>query len=132
MVKLIHAATLERTSEYLFLRQKEPKLYAWYVDDGKGNEAETSVSADTVAEAIRLAVRHWRHDGFKALGCGYCFMLPERDEHGMNALFYQMSLSLQTLNGVYFEDDYGYYCSVKQIPSASRELWSKLKAAKRL
>jgi hypothetical protein len=134
MPRLIHIARIypREGGGTLYLRQKEPNLFLWYQEDAQGNERETSVAAPTIEEALRLGARQWREDYFQTLGCGYRFTLPERDEHGMNALFCQMSAALQTMNGVYFDEDLGHHCSVKQIPSAAYELWIKLKNANRL
>jgi len=134
MGKLIHIAKIYtgRGRGTLYLRQNEAGKYRWYQVDPQGNERETDVESFNIEEAMRLGSRAWKEDNFQTLGCGYRFTLPERDEHGMNALFYQMAAALQTSNGVYFDEDLGHHCSVKQIPSEAYDLWSKLKSANRL
>lgn len=119
-MKLVHIA---KTDEgLLFLREEAPNNYAWFSKDEK-----TPVEAPTIPEAIRLAYKYYALDHFQPLLCGYKFTLPERDEHGNNALFQDMVQSLNSMNGIYFDDKLGYNCIVHQIPLASRELYEKLK-----
>ena len=106
---LISIATIDEG--YLYLRKIEPKVFKWFQE-----EKDTGVQADRVTEAIRLAESQWKSKGFKLLNCGYVYTLPERDEHGNNALFSQMAKSLDSGNGVYFDEDLGHNCIVHQIP----------------
>ena len=100
----------------LYLRKVEPKLFKWFQD-----ETDTGIQSDRVIEAIRLASEKWK--SFKLLNCGYIYTLPERDEHGNNALFSQMAKSLDSPNGIYFDEDLGHNCIVHQIPLESARLY---------
>lgn len=98
--------------------------FAWFLD-----EAPTGVEAPHVEEAIRLAVKKWK---LNLVNCGFRYMLPERDEHGINALFHQMGASYESMNGVYFEEELGYNCIVQNASDEARQLWRELKAAGKL
>ncbi len=124
--KLIHIGRIQK--RYLFLRQTGKFQYAWFEADGK----EAGVEAAHVEEALRLAVRQWKGMGFHFIHCGFRYMLPERDEHGINALFHQMGASYESMNGVYFEEELGYNCIVQNASDDARRLWSELKASGKL
>lgn len=98
-----------RGRDLFFLRKQEPKCFTWY-----SNESPTEVGAESLEEAIRLAYQTWK--GFTPLPCGHVFTLPERDEHGNDALFYQMAKSLASPSGIYFDEELGHNCIVKEIP----------------
>lgn len=134
MPKLMHIATIstERGRTELFLRQVDPKIYRWYRLDRTGNEIETAVASDTIEDSIRQAGVHWKLEHFSPMLCGYRFTLPERDEHGNNALFYQMASALQTMNGIYFDEELGHFCVIKQIPLVAKEYWKQLNLEKKL
>lgn len=134
MPKLMHIGKIstERGTTFLHLRQLDPKIYRWFRVDPTGNEIETEVVSDTIEESIRQASRFWHKDHYSSVGCGYRFTLPERDEHGNNALFYQMSSALQTINGIYFDEELGHFCQVRQIPLVAKELWKRLNKENRL
>lgn len=125
LTNLILVARQMGAKSLLLLRKIEPKLFRWSVYDGE-KETETDVHAEEAAEAIRLGVAYWR--GFTPLPCGYVFTLPERDEHGNNALFSQMVKSLESPSGIYFDEDLGHNCIVKEIPSETRRLYQTLKS----
>jgi hypothetical protein len=134
MPNLIHVACFDGESgkqEWLFMRRLEPKKYAWFWEKESG-EAPTGIEASDTEEALRLARREWKEKAFTPLACGYRFTLPERDEHGNNALFYQMVKSLASPSGVYFDDEYGYNAIVHQIPLKAKEVYEKLKQENRL
>lgn len=133
--KLIHIGKFLVPDEgyrYLFLRKKDDLHYVWHEEDASGKETETSVSALHVEEAIRLANREWKKYYFQTVNCGFRYTLPERDEHGINALFHQMAASYSTANGVYFDDDVGHNCFVQAASTESRGLWQKLKSQNRI
>lgn len=119
---LISIATID-ADQRLYLRKVEPKLFKWYQE-----ETDTGIQSDRVIEAIRLAENEWKSKGFKQLNCGYVYTLPERDEHGNNALFSQMAKSLDSGNGIYFDEDLGHNCTVQQIPLESARLYRSLKS----
>ena len=118
--KIIHAGCFE-DGTYVLLRQEAPDSFKWWTLD----ETDTGVSASTVEEAIRLANKAWK--GFRTVICGFRYTLPERDEHGMNALFHQMVASYSTPNGVYLDEDLGHMCHVQFASQEALNLWKKLK-----
>ena len=119
--KLIHIAVIQ-PHRYLYLRQKDPHTFVWY--DG---EKETTVSGITIAEAIQKARKWWKEDSFRTLNCGFRYTLPERDEHGCNALFYQMAASYSAPNGIYFDEDLGHNCIVNAASQEALGLWREMK-----
>lgn len=131
MSELIHIAEIQ-PFKYLFLRKEGEKHYAWFAETIDGKEEATEVNAPNIEEAIRLAKKFWQSSYFKLIPCGFRFTLPERDEHGGNALFYQAIRSLNSMTGVYFDEELGHNCVVHQIPSRIRELYASLKAQNKL
>lgn len=125
-LKLIHVASIIQRAQglcYLFLRKKEDYHYCWYMQSNHSDfEDETTVTASTIEEALRLAKRTWKENFFRTLNCGFRYTLPERDEHGMNALYYQMVASYNSMNGVYFDDELGHNCYVQNASIEARNL----------
>ena len=127
--KLIHVATIflyKKGSCMLYLRQKGPLHFAWFIEIN-GREEETDEVASTIEEALRLGRQRWKNDYFCTLNCGFRYTLPERDEHGINALFHQMVSSYSASNGVYFDDELGHNCFVQAASLQALDLWSKLR-----
>lgn len=108
----------------LFLREVSQQHYVWFKAE-KGSEEKTPVNATTIEEAIRLAAFFWKDNSFKTLGCGFRYTLPERDEHGTNALFYQMASSYASMNGIYFDEELGNNCIVHNASLEAREFLKK-------
>lgn len=131
---LIHVGYTKLTPvpTYLFLRKIDSERYAWFKENKSGTEETTAIEAHGIAEAIRLANFQWKNAYFTLLNCGFRYTLPERDEHGINALFCQMAASYSTSNGVYFEEELGHLCFVQAASIEARRLWKKLKLAERL
>lgn len=134
MSKLIHVALFLRKGRWcnLFLRKTEENRYVWFEETRDNNETPTDLAADNAEEALRLAHRQWRSDSFRTLRCGYRFTLPERDEIGTNALFHQMVASFSTANGIYFDEELGHQCIVREISQEAFDLWKYLEAEERL
>jgi hypothetical protein len=128
--KIIHAGCLN-DGTYLLLRQEGPNTFRWWIDAGAA-EKETDVSANTVEEAIRLAHRKWKNEYFRTVICGFRYTLPERDEHGMNALFHQMVSSYSSPNSTYNDEELGHACQVHAASDEALRLWKKLKQQNRL
>ncbi len=124
-MKLIHTAKIfqEGRHKLLFLRKVSPNEFRWFCE---GNP--TSVFGMNCEEALRLAGRHWSEDSYRTIICGFRYTLPERDEHGINALFHQMAASLSTPNGIYFDEELGNNCFVQNSSLEARELFTTLKA----
>jgi hypothetical protein len=126
--RLIHIGRIlidDRRAAYLLLRKKSDTLYGWYYVKIDGTEEETPVNSTTVEEAIRLARIEWREEDFRTVICGFRYTLPERDEHGMNALYHQMAASLASLNGQYLDEEVGHLCIVHNASLEARNLWQK-------
>lgn len=126
--KIIHAArvTMKQRTSYLLLKQTGDQHFCWMELDGV-TEKKTPVASSTAEDAIRLARRHWRHKAFRTINCGFRYTLPERDEHGLNALFHQMAASYSSMNGIYFDPDIGNNCIVNFASEEARNLWKSLK-----
>lgn len=133
-LKLIHVARFQPKGslKYLFLRKMDPQTYLWHEESNEHKEAPTGVMATSVEEAMRLANRQWDGDAFRFLNCGFRYTLPERDEHGINALFWQMAQSYASSNGIYFDEDLGSNCFVNFASQEAKDLLATLKQQNRL
>jgi len=133
--KIIHVAEVMKKggkSAYLLLRCVSPHRFIWF-EESDDKEIETSVTGSNPQEAIKNARRYWREDfSFRTVLCGRRLTLPERDEHGDSALFHQMAASLETINGVYFDDELGHSCIVQNISQEGRKLYEKYRDGQRL
>lgn len=133
--KLIHVAYLPngRTgNRFLFLRRIDPQNFAWFEETTDGTEKQTEVTSYSAEEALRLAYRQWKSHSIRMLGCGFRYTLPERDEHGVNALFHQMASSYATPTGIYFDEELGNNCIVHFASQQARDLLQKLRSQNRL
>lgn len=133
--KLIHLAkvTLPKKGPHLLLLRKEdPIRYTWFEGYEADKERETEIFAPTAEEAIRQAYLHWKLANFRTVNCGFRYTLPERDEHGNNALFHQMIASYSSMNGVYFDEDVGHNCLVNFASDEAKTLWQELRLQNRL
>lgn len=134
-MKLIHAALIHPAKKRpvcLLLRQIDPHLFAWFEENTDGVETQTDVSAPNFDEALRMARKKWQRDSFRTFNCGFRYTLPERDEHGVNALFHQMADSYNSMNGVYQDQDLGHPCIVHNASQEARLLFERLRQAGRL
>lgn len=123
MTRLIHIASISKGGQqYLFLKELSHHHYAWYE-----GETEMPVSAPTITAAITAARDHWRANSFRLVNCGFRYTLPERDEHGMNALYHQMAASHATPNGTYFDEELGHNCFVQNASQEALNLLRELK-----
>lgn len=128
--KLIHVGLIQIQGKgrvLLFLRQITPQQYIWFQEEKPGVEIETPVQAETIEEALRLAVKAWKKDGYRNINCGFRYTLPERDEHGTNALFHQMAASYNSMNGIYFDEELGNNCIVHNASQEARNLLRTVK-----
>lgn len=128
--KLIHAARIFTKGKwnYLFLRKNGEGHFAWYEEIEPHKEVETPVAAKTIEEALRLAPKQWKNHSFNTLICGFRYTLPERDEHGINALFYQMAASYSSSNGIYYDEELGNNCFVQNTSEEALQLWQRMKS----
>jgi hypothetical protein len=127
--KLVHVAVAHIKGKgklYLFLRQIAEHHYGWFLENKEdvkeGYEITTEIGAPTIAESLRAARKEWIDSSFRMLMCGFRYNLPERDEHGENALFYQMAASYGSSNGVYFDELAGHNCIVHNASAEAKEL----------
>jgi len=120
---IIHVAKLSKGRDtcMLFLRKMGSETYQWFED-----HEPTKVKGITPEEAIRLAKRHFSFDSLNFLNCGKRFTLPERDEHGSNALFHQMAASYSSFNGIYYDEELGHSCQVKEASQEALDLLAQL------
>jgi hypothetical protein len=126
---LIHIGkifSLAGAAKYMFLRKTSTQSYKWFEGIPEGEEIDTALEASSVENAIRLAFATWQGDYFTLINCGFRYTLPERDEHGINALFYQMVASYSSLTGVYFDEIIGNNCFVQNASAEARTLWKTL------
>lgn len=133
--KLIHIAYIIDSfgrKKRLLLRKKSDCLFIWFEEDGHHHERETEVSGVNIEKAIYAAKSKWKRDSFYTLNCGFRYTLPERDEHGINALFHQMIASYSSMNGSYYDEEIGNNCFVQNASIEARQLWQHLKSQDRL
>lgn len=134
--KLIHIAYIidpkGGRKKRLLLRKTSEREFIWFEEHENNAEKATSISADNIELAIRAANQTWKNDLFTTLNCGFRYTLPERDEHGINALFHQMIASYGSMNGIYYDEELGNNCFVQNAPIEARELWKLLKQQGRL
>lgn len=132
--KLIHIAKIYQDGfwKLLFLRHMTPHHFEWFMASNTFEETPTAVFADSIQEAIRLAIRTWKIDYFKSLNCGFRYNLPERDEHGINALFHQMAASQTSFGGIYFDEELGHNCFVQNASMEAKDLLQRLRDAGKL
>lgn len=131
-MKLIHVAFILRHKQgksTLFLRKISDQEYAWFeeYEEDPGVEKEIALKATTVEEAMRLAHRHLNEFSFRTLNCGFRYSLPERDEHGCNALYWQMVASYSSPGGVYFDEEVGHNCFVQGASLQALKIWRSTK-----
>lgn len=134
-VKLIHVARIlanEGQKQFLFLRKISPREYLWYKEQADNTEIETDIKTETIEQALRQAARKWKNDAFCTVICGFRYTLPERDEHGMNALFHQMVASYSSMNGIYYDEELANNCFVQNASIEARQLWQRLQSQGRL
>jgi hypothetical protein len=133
--KLIHLAQIilpRKGERLLLLRKDDPVRYVWYEEYEHSQEHITSIFAPSAEESIRLAYLNWKDHIFRTINCGFRYSLPERDEHGTNALFNQMVASYSSMNGIYFDEDVGHNCIVNFASDEAKKLWKDLQSQKRL
>lgn len=131
MSELIHVGYINPL-KYFLLRKVKNGHFTWFIEESPDIEQETELSAPNVEEAIREAKKLWKTEGFRLMPCGFRFTLPERDEHGSNALFGQAVKSLNSMTGVYYDEELGHNCIVHQIPTQVRDFYNRLKQQNRL
>ncbi len=113
MAQLIHLAEIgNEKKELLELMLEDDGIFRWY-----RGKAPTEVAGATFQEAMKKGAAAWRLNYFSSVRCGTKFSLPERDEHGTPATYREMQLSLQSMNGVFFDEASGHVAIVKEIPS---------------
>jgi len=106
----------------LFL-YKEENAFRWF-------KANTSLplAAKTISQAVYQARRSFRLSAFRLLDCGKLFTLPERDEHGAFANFFEFSQAMAAPNYTYFDKERGHLCQVKEFSQEAVLVYNKLHA----
>ncbi len=128
--KLIHVGRFG-DGTYAFLRKNDSNLYSWWIQSVDG-EKESGITGPSAEEALRKAHQNWKDRPFRTVICGFRYTLPERDEHGTNALFHQMISSYSTPNGVYLDEELGHTCHVQFASDEALNLWKELKIQNRI
>lgn len=124
--KLIHVGKIfgnDGLNHYLLLRKISPDTFTWFTEEN----VPTEVTGFTIEEALRLAARRWKENAFRSVICGFRYTLPERDEHGINALYHQMAASYASPNGTYYDEELGNNCFVQNASSEALDLWHRLR-----
>ncbi len=128
--KLIHVAKIFDSNKgwsWLYLRNTGKSGFVWFHQPNETEEA-TEIRGDNAETAIYNARQQWKDQFFTTLKCGFRFTLPERDEIGSNALFHQMYASYAIMNGVYFDEEVGHQCIVREASSEALNLMKTLQA----
>ena len=107
---------------YLFLKKVDPTTFQWFEE-----ENATACVAKTPAKAVLEGSKLWQDAYFRTLNCGFRYTLPERDEVGCNAFFWQMTQSYAASNGQYFDEELGHLCYVDFASDEALEMWRKLR-----
>lgn len=124
--KIIHIAKIsdsQKKMAYLLLRQKAPHEFVWYTEDNIPSE----VKGATIQSAIQNAYKYWKLSNISMVNCGFRYTLPERDEHGNNALYCQMALSYSSPLGIYYDEELGHNCIVNFASDEAKDLLKRLK-----
>lgn len=113
---------------YLFLKKLDSSLFQWFkTTPSLDEEEETPCLGKTPAEAIFSAYANWKDAYFRPLHCGFRYSLPERDEVGCKAFFWEMAKSYSSLNGRYFDEELGHFCYVDFASQEALSIWRKLR-----
>jgi hypothetical protein len=113
-MKIIHLAYSH--NQLIKLIENENKQFIW---------ENISEPFPTLESAMKWG---WKNiEGFIPLNCGYKFVLPERDEHGKEAFFIDAVRSLNSMNGIFFDETLGHNVIVHQIPEKTKILARTLK-----
>src|SRR4051812_9746962 len=126
---LIHIARiLEKNGQitYLLLRKLDPYRYIWFFEETCGKETETPIWAGSPYDALLAAYKAWSLDEIRSVHCGFRYTLPERDEVGSDALFYQMAASYESMSGIYFDEELASNCIVHNASMEAKQLLKRL------
>lgn len=114
--------------QYLFLKKLDDSTFQWFkVSSSFESEKGTPCMGETSSSAIKAAYKLWKDHYFRLLHCGFCYSLPERDEVGWNAFFWQMAKSYSSLNGHYFDEEVGHLCYVDFASQEALSIWRKIR-----
>ena len=132
--KLIHVAKIFDPAKgwsWLYLRKTADTGLVWFQQISE-TEEPTEVVGDNTEEAIFNARRRWKEQFFTTLKCGFRFTLPERDEIGTNALFHHMLASYAIMNGVYYDEELGHQCIVREASTEALDIMKTLQMQNRV
>jgi hypothetical protein len=132
--KLIHVALIMDNGSWrpLFLRKIDDQHFAWFAENSDGTEEKTLIDGINTEVAIQKAYPFWKHQYIKMLNCGFKYQLPERDEHGINALFWEMVAGYTSPNGIYFDQVAGSNFFVNFASQHALKMWKSLEKQGRL
>lgn len=122
--KLIHIALIMDKGSWqpLYLRKVDDQHFVWFTE----NEETTPIDAISTELAIQQAYPFWKDKYIRMLNCGFKYQLPERDEHGINALFWEMVAGYTSPNGIYFDQVAGSNFFVNFASQQALKLWKSL------
>lgn len=126
--KLIHIGRIiahDGRIRFVYLRKNESAGFEWFEEVHESQEEPTGITGSTIQEAIRLGIKKWKVQAYRNINCGFRYTLPERDEHGSNALFHQMAASQSSINGVYYDEELGSNCFVQNASQEAINLWKR-------
>lgn len=126
--KLIHVALIMEKGAWspIYLRKLDEQHFAWFTVNPDGSETQTPIDAISTEAAIQQAYPFWKSKNIRMLNCGFKYQLPERDEHGINALFWEMVAGYTSPNGIYFDQVAGSNFFVNFASQQALKLWKSL------
>ena len=117
-MKIIHKALVN--NKWIDLVEIEPGKYGWY-------EGEHSLDLNAASIPLAFVIARKAYPDFNPIAAGYKYTLPERDEHGKEALYCEAVKSLESSNGVFFDEKAGHNVVVHLIPQKTIDLIRGLK-----
>jgi hypothetical protein len=118
----IHIAIVNNKTYALF--QVETN-FQWF-DNYKTPRKALPIVANDFSEAIRLAKRRWISHTYRFLQCGKLYQ-SHIGSVGAPALFYQLYLSIDSMNGTYLDPLYGHECEIIDYSSEAENIFFQLK-----
>ncbi len=112
-MKIIHKARVN--NKWIDLVEIEPAKYGWY-------EGDRSLDLNAGSIPLAFSIARKAFPDFLPIAAGYKYTLPERDEHGKEALYCEAVKSLESPNGVFFDEKAGHNVVVHLIPQKTIDL----------
>ena len=118
----IHIAIVNNKIHALFCVDDN---YQWF-DNYTSPRNPLPITANDFSEAIRLAKRQWVSKPYRFLQCGKLYQ-SHIGSVGAPALFYQLYLSIDSMNGRYHDPLYGHDCEIIDYSSEAENIVFQLK-----